>query len=204
MTTYTIQKWNETIDCSNILRPIFTFVPDDPFIEYILTNPNPILISIINCPVYNNGLYYAMCISSADFPSFGPNYYEITKEYVMVLITPFTLFPKNGEYGEFKLITNIRTPDILQTQEDFKKKTNKENFHYDTYDKNEETSDDDKKEETVDTNKEDDFQYPYEQEEIIEVPIDNCGCSSSFSSWLMISLIFIISIIVFIIIYSYV
>ena len=49
---YTINGWNEIIDSSNMLRPIFTFVPDVQFLEYIHTNSNPLFIDISGTNFY--------------------------------------------------------------------------------------------------------------------------------------------------------
>ena len=108
-TTYEILEWNETIDSSNRLRPVFTFIPDTSFVNYIQENPGPILIEIHGTDYYD-GQKFGTCISSADFPTFGPNYSEATKEYVMVVDTDFTLFPSNK--GTMTIDYGVRTPTL--------------------------------------------------------------------------------------------
>jgi len=105
MSSYIIKQWNQTIDSSNVLRPIFTFEPDNDFLNYIYTNPGPIQVMIQGTDYYD-GPQYATCISSADFPTFGPNYFQVTNDYVMVLHTEFTLYPKN--MGTMTILYNVR------------------------------------------------------------------------------------------------
>lgn len=107
--TYDIHEWNETIDSSNRLRPIFTFTPDTEFIKYIQENPGLILIEISGTTYYD-GQRFGTCISTADFPTFGPNYYNVSKKYVMVVNTDFTLFPENP--GKMTINYGVRTPTL--------------------------------------------------------------------------------------------
>lgn len=107
MSVYQIHQWNQIIDSTNVLRPIFTFVPDSNFLEYTLNNPGTLLLQINGTGLYD-GKQYATCTSSYDFPNFGPTYFETTKQYVMVLHTSFVTYP--FENGSFTISTNIRHP----------------------------------------------------------------------------------------------
>lgn len=107
--TYEIHDWNETIDSSNRLRPLFTFTPDPEFITYIHENPGPILINLSGT-VYYDGQRFGTCISSADFPTFGPNYFQATNNYVMIVHTDFTLLPKQA--GKMTIDYGVRTPTL--------------------------------------------------------------------------------------------
>lgn len=107
MSIYEIQEWNETIDSSNTLRPLFTFVPDAEFVEYLQQNHGPIVITI-DGTIYYDGQRYATCISSANFPTFGANYFEATNKYVMVVHTDFTLFPETN--GVMRIDYGVRAP----------------------------------------------------------------------------------------------
>lgn len=108
-TTYEIHEWNETIDSSNQLRPLFTFTPDTDFVAYVQENPGPILIDI-HGTTYYDGQKFGTCISSADFPTFGPNYFEKSRNYVMVVHTDFTLFPERP--GTMTINYGVRTPTL--------------------------------------------------------------------------------------------
>lgn len=106
--TYHIKKWNQIIDNTNILRPIFTFIPDESFLNYMANNKNPIQIIITETNVYDSR-QYATCSSSVDFPTFGPNYYNTTNEYVMVLHSDFITYPLQN--GKFMIDDSIRNGD---------------------------------------------------------------------------------------------
>lgn len=108
MSEYQIHQWNQIIDSTNILRPIFTFVPDPDFLKYILNNQGSIILLEISGTGIYDGKQYATCNSSYDFPNFGPTYFETTKQYVMVLHTSFVTYP--FENGSFTISTNIRHP----------------------------------------------------------------------------------------------
>lgn len=194
MTTYIIKKWAETIDCHNVLKPMFTFVPDDLFLEYLLTQSGPILIEILDCPVYN-GLHYAMCISSADFPSFGPNYYDVTKEYTMIVDTSFTLFPNKNEYGKFRISMNIRSFHTIDITSDDDKKKNpsipkNKNFK-ETFRKNKNVKETFQKED-----------QNVKEEEMIVSSNKNCGCAKGYSPWLMIGIILFICVVLSVLMYT--
>jgi hypothetical protein len=107
MSVYQIHQWNQIIDSTNVLRPIFTFVPDSNFLEYILNNPGTLLLQVNGTGIYD-GKQYATCTSSSDFPNFGPTYFDTTKQYVMVLHTSFVTYP--FENGSFTISTDIRHP----------------------------------------------------------------------------------------------
>lgn len=107
--SYEIKEWNETIDSSNRLRPLFTFIPDTTFVNYLQENPGPLLIEIHGTDYYD-GQRFGTCISTAEFPTFGPNFFEATNKYVMVVDTEFTLFPKTS--GHFTIDYGVRTPTI--------------------------------------------------------------------------------------------
>jgi hypothetical protein len=119
---YKINGWNEIIDSSNTLRPIFTFIPDLKFLNYISTNSNPLFITINGTNGIYDGKQYAYCISSSDFPNFGPNYYDVTKNYVIVLQTDFTFFPNQNQLGQFEILDNVRF------QQQTPSSTNEEDF----------------------------------------------------------------------------
>ena len=107
MSEYQIHQWNQIIDSTNVLRPIFTFVPDTQFLDYILNNSGTILLHVEGTGLYD-GKQYGTCTSSYDFPNFGPTYYETTQQYVMVLHTSFITYP--FENGSFTLSNTIRRP----------------------------------------------------------------------------------------------
>lgn len=112
MSEYQIHQWNQIIDSTNVLRPIFTFVPDAQFLDYILNNPGTILLQISGTGIYD-GKQYATCTSSYDFPNFGPTYFQTTKQYVIVLHTSFVTYPFQN--GSFIISTNIRSPQDINT-----------------------------------------------------------------------------------------
>jgi hypothetical protein len=114
MSVYQIHQWNQIIDSTNVLRPIFTFVPDSNFVDYILNNPGTLLLQVKGTGIYD-GKQYATCTSSSDFPNFGPTYFNTTKQYVMVLHTSFVTYP--FENGSFIISTNIRHPKDVNTIE---------------------------------------------------------------------------------------
>lgn len=105
MSKYNIHQWNQTIDSSSTLRPIFTFSPDEHFLNYINTNPGPVSI-LIEGTDYYDGQQYATCLSTANFPTFGPNYFQSTEDYVMVVDTDFSLYPKTP--GVFFISYDVR------------------------------------------------------------------------------------------------
>jgi hypothetical protein len=110
--SYEIHEWNQTIDASNRIRPVFTFSPDPQFIMYIQKNPGIILMEIKGSTYYD-GQHFGTCLSSADFPTFGSNYYEDTKSYVIVLDTDFTDTPSSG--GNMNIVEYaVRTPPTNQ------------------------------------------------------------------------------------------
>lgn len=110
MSKYSIQQWNQTIDSSNSLRPIFTFQPDADFISYLKNNPGqPILMSIEGTDYYD-GQQFGTCLSSADFPTFGPNYARVNNNYVMVLQTEFSLYPRTP--GTMTILYDVRSPAL--------------------------------------------------------------------------------------------
>jgi hypothetical protein len=108
MSEYQIHQWNQIIDSTNILRPIFTFVPDPDFLKYILNNQGSIILLEISGTGIYDGKQYATCNSSYDFPNFGPTYFETTRQYVMVLHSSFVTYP--FENGSFTISTSIRHP----------------------------------------------------------------------------------------------
>ena len=112
MSRYEIHEWNETIDSSNTLRPLFTFTPDSDFLKYVQENPGPILLNIHGTNYYD-GQKYATCISSANFPTFGPNYFKATTNYVMVVHTDFILFPQEPGYMTINYDVRAPTPPLL-------------------------------------------------------------------------------------------
>lgn len=110
MSKYSILQWNQTIDSSNSLRPIFTFEPDTAFESYLQDNPGQPILLMIEGTDYYDGQQYGTCISSADFPTFGPNYARMTNQYVMVLHTEFTLYPRQP--GTMSILDGVRAPAL--------------------------------------------------------------------------------------------
>lgn len=107
---YPITQWNETIDSSSRLRPLFTFEPDIKFVQFLTDNPDRPFYIRLDGTDYYDGLRQATCISSADFPTFGPNYYNATRQYVMVVHTDFTFFPENK--GSMTIITDVKDMNV--------------------------------------------------------------------------------------------
>lgn len=108
-TIYDILDWNQTIDSSNRIRPLFTFEPSPTFIAYLNENPGPILITL-DGTTYYDGQRFATCLSTSHFPTFGPNYFEATRQYAMVVHTDFTLYPPQA--GTMTVDFNVRTPTL--------------------------------------------------------------------------------------------
>jgi hypothetical protein len=108
---YSIVSWNQIIGPDNIIHPIFTFVPDLQFLKYIQLNTNPIAIHLSGTEWYD-GVHFADCYSSKDFPNYGPNFFSVTENYVMVLKdVEFSFFPshQNGP-AIFALDLSVRSP----------------------------------------------------------------------------------------------
>ena len=111
MSKYSIHQWNQTIDSSNTLRPIFTFDPDADFLMYLQDNPGQPILLFIDGTDYYDGQQFGTCISSADFPTFGPNYARVNKDtYVMVLHTQFSLYPRTP--GSMTILYDVRSPAL--------------------------------------------------------------------------------------------
>ena len=102
---YPITQWNETIDSSSKLRPLFTFEPDVQFLQFLSDNPDRPFSIRLDGTGYYDGVRQATCISTSDFPTFGPNYYNATRQYVMVVHTDFTFFP--SDMGTMTIITDV-------------------------------------------------------------------------------------------------
>lgn len=109
---YSIISWNQIVDNKNILRPIFTFVPDFEFLKYLELNPNPISI-VLNGTQWYDGKQFGTCYSSKDFPNYGPNFYSVTEQYVMVLYdVEFSFFPNPSANASFSIDLSIRSPGL--------------------------------------------------------------------------------------------
>ena len=107
---YRITSWNQIIDSTNTIRPIFTFTPDIDFLQYMQENQNPIAICLNGTNVYD-GNHFVSCYSSKNFPNYGPNFYSITQNYVMVMDDVlFSLYP-NTE-SSFYLNIMTRQPEM--------------------------------------------------------------------------------------------
>lgn len=113
MSSYKITSWNQIIDQQNIIRPIFTFVPDLDFLNYLQLNSNPIAIRL-NGSQWYDGIHFVSCYSSKDFPSYGPNYFDVTDHYVMVLNDiEFSLFPDpKQQVAFFQIDMGVRSQDL--------------------------------------------------------------------------------------------
>lgn len=113
MSSYKITSWNQIIDQQNTVRPLFTFVPDLEFLNYLHLNPNPIAIRISGSQWYD-GVRYASCHSSKDFPNYGPNFFAVTENYVMVLNdVEFSFFPDPKTEARFQIDSSIRSEDLV-------------------------------------------------------------------------------------------
>lgn len=109
MSSYTITSWNQVIGANNQLHPLFTFVPDLEFMNYVENNPNPIRIELLGTQWYD-GKHFASCYSSKDFPNYGPNFFSVTDNYVMVLNDiEFSFFPDVSKVGSFKIDMSVRS-----------------------------------------------------------------------------------------------
>lgn len=112
MSKYSIRQWNQTIDSSNTLRPIFTFQPDANFVTYLNDNPGQPILMFIDGTDYYDGQQFGTCLSSADFPTFGPNYARATNnDYVVVLHTEFSLYPRSP--GSMSILYDVRSPALM-------------------------------------------------------------------------------------------
>lgn len=113
MSSYEITSWNQIIDQQNIIRPIFTFVPDLEFLKYVQVNSNPIAIRLKGSQWYD-GVHFVSCHSSKDFPNYGPNFFDVTDKYVMVLNDiEFSLFPDpKKQVAVFQIDMAIRSQDL--------------------------------------------------------------------------------------------
>jgi hypothetical protein len=107
---YRITSWNQVIDSTNTIRPIFTFTPDIDFLQYLQENQNPIAICLNGTNIYD-GNHFVSCYSSKNFPNYGPNFYSITQNYVMILDdVRFTLSPNTEASFQINMMT--RQPEM--------------------------------------------------------------------------------------------
>lgn len=112
-TPYKITSWSQVIDSDNILRPVITFEPDLDFLAYLQDNhySNPIAVCIQGSQWYD-GNHFATCLSSKDFPAYGPNYFSVTRNYVLILDdVEFSFYPgTTGDAATFTINFSVRSP----------------------------------------------------------------------------------------------
>lgn len=118
MPKYDIERWDSVINGNNTFpMPMIYFKPDENFFDYAKKNDYQVLVEIEGTgSEYDNKKIVGVINSSANYPTYRPNFYEKTKYYVITLASGWIGYPKNNGRMIIRGLNGPDKIDIVKTE----------------------------------------------------------------------------------------
>lgn len=114
---FTIERWDPVLyENNSVPYTMVYFKPTQEFLDFSNARQNFIAITISNSDTYFNGRKLACIIrSSANFPTYRPNFFNATGYYVAVLLYPWYWYPKKLGVATFSTLDDQEdTQPVIQ------------------------------------------------------------------------------------------